>query len=243
MILQSETLWEDKRLTLRTFFKYYTLFRLKDFLMTTHSVSVKQRIAYGSSDLIMKAVFSIIFACLMAVSANTFIYLPFTPVPITLQVLTVIFSAMMLGGPWATASQAMYISMGIAGLPVFAGFAGGPSVLLGPTGGYIIGFSLAAFLTGSLMSEKSFNSLFRGNRYAVAVISGILGLLVIYLMGSLHLFGFLFGLSEKKQVLETARSVWIMGIRPFIILDLAKILTAILILRPGITSHEDNKNK
>ena len=103
----------------------------------------------------LKAAFTIIFAVLMAVSANAFLYLPFTPVPITLQVLTVIFSALMLGGPLAMASQVLYISMGLAGLPVFAGFIGGPAALLGPTGGYIIGFALAAYITGFLASGKS----------------------------------------------------------------------------------------
>ena len=69
-----------------------------------------------------KLSFSIVFVILMAISANSFIYLPFTPVPMTMQVFTVLMAALVLGSRWALASQVLYIAMGLAGVPVFAGF-------------------------------------------------------------------------------------------------------------------------
>jgi len=210
--------------------------------MMTHAASLGQKRTYGIQAILLKAAFSLVFAALMAVSANAFIYLPFTPIPVTLQVLTVIFSAIMLGGKWAAASQLIYIAMGFAGMPVFAGFMAGPAALMGPTGGYIMGFVLAAYITGSLASGKYFNFLINKNGYLSAFIAGFSGLLIIYILGGLHLCGFLYGFSPGKPLTDIIRSAWIMGIKPFIILDAAKILAAIIILRQGITGHEDNKN-
>jgi len=195
--------------------------------MAGYSVPVAGKNIYRIPDLMLKIAFTAVFAVLMAVSANAFIYLPFTPVPITLQVLTVIFSALMLGGTWAAASQLIYILMGLSGLPVFAGFLGGPAVLMGPTGGYIIGFVAAAYITGTLAHKK-----YKLPGYVIQAAAAIAGLAVIYTIGALHLYGFLYALSPAA-VSYTVKSVWIMGIKPFILLDLAKILAAIIILRPG----------
>jgi len=208
--------------------------------MTYPALTVRQKNIYRFSGFLVKPAFSVVFALLMAISANAFIYLPFTPVPVTLQVLTVIFSALTLGGSWALASQILYISMGLAGLPVFAGFLGGPAVFTGPTGGYIIGFALAAFLAGSIFRSRSVYRALKGNGLAVALVSGILGLMVIYIMGGIHLFGFLNHLYGGEPFTETIRSVWIMGISPFIIPDAVKVAAAVIILRPGINGYEDN---
>ena len=138
--------------------------------------------------LTIKLTFSIIFALLMVVSANSFIYLPFTPVPVTMQVLTVIFSALMLGGPWALTSQLLYISMGLAGLPVFAGFKSGLMVLTGPTAGYIIGFAVAAYFCGFLYQNmNSKNRLSKNNSLLAGFSSSIAGVLIISII---YLFGF-----------------------------------------------------
>lgn len=211
--------------------------------MTAHSAALGQENAYGMQDTMARAGFSLVFALLMAVSANTFFYLPFTPVPVTLQVLTVIFSAIMLGGRWALASQTLYIAMGLAGLPVFAGFVSGPAALLGPTGGYIIGFAPAAYITGSLAGGRYFRTVIRKNSLICAFIAGMSGLMVIYLLGALHLSGFLFGISPEQGLKDILRSAWVMGVKPFIIIDMAKILAAIIILKPGITAYEDYKNQ
>jgi len=212
------------------------------------STTGRQGSIYGSaagkySDLLLKSSFTIVFAFLMAISANAFIYLPFTPIPITLQVLTVIFSAIMLGGPWALAGQLLYISMGLAGMPVFAGFIAGPAIFSGPTAGYIIGFAAAAYITGSLFNSRQLSNMIKANKLITGFISGIAGLLAIYILGSVHLFGFLYTLSGGQPIQTIASSVWNLGVKPFIILDLIKILIVINILESGRRNYENYKNK
>ncbi len=187
-----------------------------------------------SRKLTIKLTFSIIFAALMAVSANSFIYLPFTPVPVTMQVLTVIFSAIMLGGPWALTSQLLYISMGLAGLPVFAGFKSGPMVLAGPTAGYIIGFAVAAYFCGFLYQNLKTESRTSAARSLLAGFSScIAGVLIIYLFGYVHLFGFLFLLFPGRSASDIILMAWKSGIEPFIIIDLLKVLIIINVLELG----------
>jgi len=87
------------------------------------------------------------FAGLTAVSAHVRIPLPFSPVPITLQTLTVVLAGLILGAGGGVASQALYIGLGAVGLPVFAG---GAAAMFGPTGGYIVGFVIAATIAGAI---------------------------------------------------------------------------------------------
>src|SRR4030066_1743003 len=120
----------------------------------SETAGIKVRAGYYSADIMAKFAFSLIFAALMAISANSFVYLPFTPVPITTQVLTVLLSGLFLGSRWALASQAIYILMGIMGLPVFSGFKNGAALLSGPSVGYVIGFMAAAFVTGYIYENS-----------------------------------------------------------------------------------------
>jgi biotin transport system substrate-specific component len=89
-----------------------------------------------------------------ALLARIAIPLPFTPVPITGQTLGVLLVGAALGSKRGAASMLAYLAEGSVGLPVFAGGAAGPAVLVGPTGGYLFGFVLAAWLVGRL-SERS----------------------------------------------------------------------------------------
>ena len=87
-----------------------------------------------------------LMAALTAVSA--YVTLPIGPVPITMQTCFVLLSGAVLGSRWGAGSQIVYVCLGLAGIPVFAGGMSGPGVVLSPTFGYIAGFVLAAFLTG-----------------------------------------------------------------------------------------------
>ncbi|PIR23089.1 MAG: biotin transporter BioY [Deltaproteobacteria bacterium CG11_big_fil_rev_8_21_14_0_20_45_16] len=90
----------------------------------------------------------IVFSLLTAVSSKFSVELIFSPVPISLQSLVVISAGLFLG-PWkGAASQVVLIAWGLAGFPVFARALPGIVVLLGPTGGFIIGFVFCAFLVG-----------------------------------------------------------------------------------------------
>jgi biotin transport system substrate-specific component len=135
------------------------------------------------------------------------IYVPFFPVPLTLQTIGVLFTASILGARYGTIAILIYLAEGIAGLPVFAGFSSGLSVILGPTGGYLIGFVLAAYLIGSLM-EKS-----KTRAFSEILIIGVLGDMILLTSGYLQLALFV-GYSDA----------YTLGIMPFILGDLLKLV-------------------
>ena len=119
------------------------------------------------------------FALLTALGAQ--IIVPTVPVPFTLQTFFVLLSGALLGPRKGAAAQMSYLAMGASGLPVFAGFAGGFPYLLGPTGGYLIAFPFAAWVTGMLLHETS---LLRWlPRYVAALTAMIAGMVVIFAMG------------------------------------------------------------
>ena len=98
--------------------------------------------------------FAALFAALTAAVSPIRIPLGFTPVPITLQTLMVLLSGAILGARYGALSQVLYLSVGILGLPVFAGGSSGLPVLFGPTGGYLLSYPIAAFCIGWLSEKK-----------------------------------------------------------------------------------------
>ena len=96
-----------------------------------------------------------VLTLLTVVGAKVAIPLPGTPVPATLQTLPVLLAGLLLGSRLGALSQAAYVAIGLAGLPVFALPGAGPAYLLGPTGGYLIGFMAAAWLAGALAGPGS----------------------------------------------------------------------------------------
>ncbi len=205
-------------------------------IIKTREVYVYSRI---NSNLGVNLAFSFIFAVMMAISANSFIYLPFTPVPITTQVLTVLLSGLFLGSRWAFTSQIIYILMGFMGLPVFSGFKNGIVALAGPTGGYIIGFMVAAFTVGYLYenSEKF------GNNPAVnliaCIISCITGVILIHLFGFIHLAGYFFSMPGTYSISDTLIKTWKLGTRPFLVIDLFKIVFAVIIINLKVKNEKN----
>lgn len=93
-----------------------------------------------------------LFTALTAVASQIIIPLPFTPVPINLATLSVFLAGGLLGAKGGAISQLIYLLLGAVGVPVFAGFTGGPGIVAGPTGGYIIGYVLAAWAIGFLIN-------------------------------------------------------------------------------------------
>ena len=129
-------------------------------------------------------VFASLFAALTAAGAYIQIPIPFSPVPVTLQVFFVLLAGSMLKSKWGSLSMIVYTLLGIAGLPVFAGGSSGIGVLLGPTGGYIIGFILAAYILGKL-SEKTETA--DKPRLLINALNMIAGVLVLYACGFIQL--------------------------------------------------------
>ncbi|MDI6738888.1 MAG: biotin transporter BioY [Candidatus Edwardsbacteria bacterium] len=154
-----------------------------------------------------------LFTLLTALGAFVRIPLPFTPVPVTLQAFFVFLSAVMLGKK-AALSQILYLTIGAAGMPVFSGAAGGFAHLLGPTGGYLLGFAAAAWAVGAI-TRKYRNP-------ADMILALLIGVAIIYTAGAVHL-GVLLRLSPLKAVQ--------MGMLPFIIGDLVKVAAVVAVAR------------
>lgn len=152
--------------------------------------------------------------------ASAKIQVPFYPVPMTLQTLAVLGLGMAYGWRLASATLLLYLAEGAFGLPVFAGTPEkgiGLAYLMGPTGGYLLGFLLAATLCGWL-AERGWD-----RNVATTALAMLLGNIVIYVPGLLWL-GAVVG--WDKPVLE-----W--GLTPFLLGDATKLVLAALIL-PGL---------
>ncbi len=153
----------------------------------------------------------VLFAALTAISARLTILLPFTPVPITLQVLIVLLAGLTLGAKDGALSQIVYAATIAIGLP-FDAKGIGAAVFSSATAGYLIGFIPAAFLTGWLAEKGA-----QGNRVWSFAASST-GVAAIYLIGTAWLtIGFLSGDFGKG---------WLLGVAPFIVVDVGKAVVA-----------------
>jgi biotin transport system substrate-specific component len=150
-----------------------------------------------------------------AVAAQISIPLPFTPVPFTMQPMVVLVGGAALGARLGAASQMLYLAVGIAGLPVFAAAALPPGAarLLGPTGGYLMSYPLAAFVAGWL-AERGLD-----RRYATSVLAMAAGLAVVFTCGVLWL-------SFVVQPAAGIRGGLGAGFFPFVIADAIKLAAA-----------------
>ena len=129
---------------------------------------MKRKIA--TKDLVLTA----LFAALTTVLAQ--IQLPIGPVPFNLAVFGAFLAGMLLEPAWAAASMGVYMLLGAVGIPVFAGFMGGPAVLLGKTGGYVIGYIFIALATALAVK--------RSGKLPVIGAAMLAGLLVCYGFGT-----------------------------------------------------------
>ena len=120
------------------------------------------------------------FSALIAVGA--FIKIPVPVVPFTLQVLFTTLAGLLLGGKLGALSALIYMLLGLSGVPVFTE-GGGLSYLLKPTFGYIIGFVLGAYVTGTIANKVDNPSFKR------VLIASLSGLMIIYICGMIYYFG------------------------------------------------------
>jgi biotin transport system substrate-specific component len=153
---------------------------------------------------------------LTAAAAQISIHIPFTPVPLTLQPMVVLVGAAALGARLGASSQVLYLMLGIAGLPVFAAspiLPQGFGRLLGPTGGYLLAYPLAAFVTGYL-AERGYD-----RRYLSSLLAMFAGLAMLFLGGVTWLAFFTIAPLGLAAALAT-------GLYPFIIPDIAKVCVA-----------------
>jgi len=165
-------------------------------------------------DLLHKVSLAFGFACLTGLLAQFRFYLPGSPVPVTGQTFAVILAGILLGR-WGGISQGMYAGIGAMGVPWFAGLNGGIGYMAGPTGGYIIGFILAAFFLGYFVDKyirsRSFFNMLALMLFANFVLIYVPGLIQLYLW-----MGTSIGIWELLMI----------GMMPFIVGDLIKVVTA-----------------
>lgn len=170
-------------------------------------------------DTIEKIALSFLMACFTGLMAQAVIFLPFTPVPITLQTFAVLITGLFLGKKWGVFSQLLYIGLGIVAIPWFGGMTGGLEVVLGATGGYLLGFIIATYFIG-YMSEKYPSS--RNFKPMVGIMS-FANFILIYIPGTLVLG---YSIYLTSGTFPTIMELLIMGVVPFIAGDLLKILGA-----------------
>ncbi len=153
---------------------------------------------------------------LTAAAAQLSFPLPFTPVPFTIQPMIVLIGAAALGSRLGALAQIFYLMLGIAGLPVFAfspELPQGLGRLMGPTGGYLMAYPVAAFVTGRL-AERGLD-----RRYLTSILAMGAGLSLIFAGGVLWIAG--------AAGMQTALAT---GLYPFIIVDVIKVVAAGLVL-------------
>lgn len=171
-----------------------------------------------NGDTSVRLLWTCFFTALMAASALSF-RLWFTPVPITLQVLGVILSGLVLGSRWGAVCQLQYLALGAMGLPIFAEFKAGPAAFAGPTGGYLMGFVLGAFLSGWTFEKLE------GRPGLPALIASAAGIVGVYLPGMLWL-ATLMTAGSGRDIAEALRSAWALGVVPFVGVDAVKAVIA-----------------
>lgn len=121
-----------------------------------------------------KLAYCAVFAAFIAIAAQ--LSIPLQPIPLNLASLAVMSAGILLGAKLSVISVAVYILIGCIGLPVFANFRGGIAIIAGPTGGYILGYLLIAFVTGFVYKRTA--------KLFYAVLSMIFGTVLCYAVGT-----------------------------------------------------------
>ena len=151
------------------------------------------------------------------------IAIPVSPVPISLATFAIYLTVIILGWEDGTISVLVYVLLGFAGAPVFTGFTGGAGKVLGPTGGYIIGYIFLAFIEGAFVDgarkarpyEETVGASYTS---ATMLIGMVLGTIVLYVIGTIWLM---------RQAGLTLVAAFSAGVLPFIVGDIVKMIVAL----------------
>jgi len=169
-----------------------------------------------SASTIEKVAMAFLMACLTGLLAQIVLPLPWTPVPITGQTMGVLFSGLFLGKRFGALSQVFYILGGIGGIAWFGEMTSGINVFLGSTGGYLIGFVIAAAFIGH-MSEKYAHTRKFKKMFSLMLIANFA---CIYIPG---LIGLSIWMYFASGAFPDIIALLIMGLIPFLLGDLLKI--------------------
>jgi biotin transport system substrate-specific component len=156
-----------------------------------------------------RAIGIVIVAVAMALSAQFAVPLPGTPVPLTLQPFVVVLAGLLVGPLDAAAAMVLYLVTGALGAPVFAPIgAPGLARLLGPTGGYLLAYPVAAAIAGWLGAGRE--------RFGARLVAAVAGILVMYVGG----------LSQLSIITGSLTAAAVIGVLPFVAADLLKAIVA-----------------
>jgi len=158
-------------------------------------------------------VYTSLFVALIAIGA--FIAIPIGPVPIVLQNMFVLLAAIILGPVWGLSCVAVYLLIGLAGLPVFSAGGSGIGKLFGPTGGYLLGYLPCVFVTAIISKGL-------GKKMSSDIIAMVIGSLIVYAAGVPWL---------KVVTAMTFEKALTVGMIPFLPGDVLKIIAAAFIAR------------
>lgn len=163
------------------------------------------------NDRLKMMIVAALFAAIIAIAAQIIINIP--PVPFSLMTIAVMLTATILGAKYGTLAVAVYVLMGVIGIPVFAGMKAGFGVVLGPTGGYIVAIIPAALFVGWYLGNF-------GHTKVQAIIANMIAVLIILVLGSIWL---------KVAADLPWNGAFKGGMIPFILPDLTKAIVAAII--------------
>lgn len=161
-----------------------------------------------------------LLAAVLAVAS--WVSIPFVPVPLTLQTLAVLVAGGLLGRYWGPVSVGVYILVGVAGVPVFAGGHAGPAVVAGPLGGFLFGFVLAAFVMGVAGDATRRRGVVDRRGLTFLSLGAAAGGLAVYVVG-LPWFMAVTGMSLRGAVP--------VAFLPYIPGDILKAVVAVVVIR------------
>lgn len=151
-----------------------------------------------------------LMTAIISILSQFAIVTPLSPVPITLATFAIYLTMIILGWTNGTISVLVYVMLGFAGAPVFTGFTGGAVKVMGPTGGYIIGYIFLAVVEGAFVEWA------RGS--AMIFVGMLLGTIVLYIFGTFWLM---------RQSGSNLVAAFIAGVVPFVIGDIVKMIVAL----------------
>ncbi len=157
------------------------------------------------------------FVAVMAVCS--WISIPIGPVPFTLQTFAVFVVGGILGVKKGFVTVAVYILLGLVGVPVFSGFSCGPGVLVGPTGGFIIGFLFTVLVIGSLL--WIFRNVTGGMKNVILLVSMIIGDAICFALGTIQF------IVVMKSTVTQALGLCVI---PYIVPDIIKMILATIVI-------------
>ena len=173
---------------------------------------------------IQMAEIALMSAVLCVISPFT-IPVPASPVPLSLALFAVYLAAVLLGAKKGALSVLIYLLLGMVGLPVFSGFSGGIGVLLGPTGGYIIGYVVCAVIVGIMTHTGADGKSLRKGQFFRCVAAMTLGTIACYFFGTVWFLLIMKGTYAVAQAL-------LVCVVPYLLFDMIKIIAAAAVVLP-----------